>query len=105
MEALIVTSAPRCVLSASTRATLLTLLLPAALRAQEKAVVRESDPDERRSALVELWDARPGSAEARSGMTYQAWLAAQPGASSAMFRATVPVPSPGRWASVGPRGF
>jgi photosystem II stability/assembly factor-like uncharacterized protein len=105
MEAVTVNSAPRWLPSASTRAALLTLLLTAALRAQEKAVVRESDPEERRSALVELWDARPGSAEARSGMTYQAWLAAQPSASSAMFRATVPVPSPGRWASVGPRGF
>jgi hypothetical protein len=88
--------------SAVTRATLLTLLLPAAVWAQEKTIVRESDPEERRGALIGLWDARPGSDEARSGMTYQAWLAAQPGASSAMFRATVPVPAelPKPWRAV-----
>jgi hypothetical protein len=38
-------------------------------------------------------------------MSYGVWLAAQPSASSAMLRDGVPVPTPGRWTSIGPRGM
>ena len=105
MDAPIVNNAARPIRRAACVATLLIALTPGALSAQSKTVVRESDPEERRSALIALWDAQPGSTDARSGMTYQTWLAAQAGESSAMLRTTIPVPTPGRWASVGPRGF
>jgi hypothetical protein len=105
MDAPIVNNAARPIRRAACVATLLIALTPGALFAQGKTVVRESDPEERRSALIALWDAQPGSTDARSGMTYQTWLAAQAGESSAMLRTTIPVPTPGRWASVGPRGF
>lgn len=76
-----------------------------ALQAQSREPIRESDPEERRQALIGLWDAVPGSLEARSGMSYATWLAAQAGASNARLRDGVPVPTPGRWTSIGPRGF
>ncbi|MCE2901931.1 MAG: VPS10 domain-containing protein [Gemmatimonas sp.] len=79
------------------------LALP--LGAQSREPLREGDPEERRQALISLWDAVPGSLEPRSGMTYGTWLAAQAGASSALLRDGVPVPVPGRWTSIGPRGF
>jgi len=86
-------------------AVLCAAFMPQLAVAQQKEVVRESDPEERRQALVSLWDAPPGSLEARTGMSYALWLSAQPGASSAMLRDGVPVPTPGRWTSIGPRGM
>lgn len=107
MLATALTSARRstCTAPLTLALALLIAVVPCAVGAQQKEIVREADAEERRQALVELWDAVPGSLEARSGMTYATWLAAQPGASSAMLRDGVPVPTPGRWTSIGPRGF
>jgi hypothetical protein len=87
-------------------AALCAVIMPQLAVAQrQKEIVREGDPEIRRQALISLWDAAPGSLEARTGMSYGVWLAAQPSASSAMLRDGVPVPTPGRWTSIGPRGM
>lgn len=75
------------------------------LVAQQPPVVRESDPEVRRQALIELWDAVPGSSEARSGMTFDKWFAASARAASYNTGSMVPIPVPGRWSSIGPLGF
>ena len=80
-------------------------LMPQLAAAQQKESIRESDPEVRRQALISLWDAAPGSLEPRTGMSYAMWLSVQPSASSAMLRDGVPVPTPGRWTSIGPRGM
>ncbi len=79
--------------------------IAAPLAAQQPPVVRESDPEARREALIELWDAVPGSSEARSGMTFAKWLAASARASAYTANSSVPIPVPGRWSSIGPLGF
>jgi len=86
-------------------AVLFAAITPHLAAAQQKEVIRESDPEVRRQALIGLWDAAPGSLEPRTGMSYATWLSAQPGASTAMMRDGVPVPTPGRWTSIGPRGM
>lgn len=73
-------------------------------RAQSVPVVREADPDARREALIRLWDAPPGESEPRSGMSFARWLAVT-GGSATRASASVPVPIPGRWTSIGPLGF
>ncbi len=78
--------------------------LTATLSAQGPPVVREGDPEERREALIELWDAVPGSKVPRSGMSFATWLTASSRASFGA-RVSVPVPVAGRWNSVGPQGF
>ena len=70
-------------------------LMPQLAAAQQKETIRESDPELRRQALISLWDAAPGSLEPQTGMSYAMWLSVQPGASSAMLRDGVPVPTPG----------
>jgi len=75
------------------------LLSPRALAAQEE---REGNPEERRRALIALWDAQGGGAVAMNGMSFSVWLAAQGNARAAL---AVPVPTRGRWMSVGPVGF
>jgi hypothetical protein len=84
------------------RRTALVACLTPQLLAAQKTVVAESDPDIRRQALIGLWDAVPGSTDARSGMSYAKWLAAN---GNAFARLSVPVPAAGRWASIGPLGF
>lgn len=64
----------------------------------------EGDPAVRRAALIEAWDAIPGSAEARSGMGFTAWLAAN-GEPFGRASLSVPVTAPGRWTSIGPYGI
>lgn len=71
--------------------------------AQRLPVQREADSEARRAALIELWDAIPGSTEARSGATFSAWLREQPRAMAASM--SVPVGTPGVWTSIGPLGF
>ncbi len=85
-------------------AVALLCVAPALAAAQERMVVRESDPEERRLALIALWDAVPGTSEARSGLTLSTWLAARTRA-SVNASASVPLPVPGRWGSIGPLGF
>lgn len=88
---------------ASVRASALVagLLLPAALGAQKPRPEREGDSEARRKALIELWDAPPGSDEPRNGATYGAWLRERP--TVAAFG--VPVPGRGVWSSIGPLGI
>ncbi len=72
--------------------------------AQGRPVEREGDPNERREALIRLWDAPPGESEPMSGMSFSRWLAASAGV-ALRANSSVPVPVPGRWTSIGPLGF
>lgn len=81
-------------------AVLVAALAATRISAQESA--REGNPDERRRALISMWDARAGGVDALNGMMFSVWLAAQSGQRAAL---SVPVPTRGRWMSVGPVGF
>ncbi|MEI6740828.1 MAG: dockerin type I domain-containing protein [Gemmatimonadaceae bacterium] len=72
--------------------------------AQGRPVVREEDSEARRKALIQMWDAVPGSDEPRSGATFSAWLRTQPSATRAAAMA-INVPTVGVWSSIGPLGF
>ena len=90
------------------RVALLLAVTAGALTAQTRTADRgerwEGDPAERRAALIEAWDARPGETEPRSGMGFDTWLAAS-GGPFATARLSVPVAAPGRWTSIGPYGI
>lgn len=81
--------------------TALACMVAPSVALAQKPIIPESDPDIRRRALIGLWDAPPGSTEPQSGATYATWLTAQSGGG----RASVSVPTPGRWGSIGPLGF
>ena len=94
----------QCRSAATALGLLLMSVVPATLVAQERTVEREGDPEERRQALIALWDAVPGSNEARTGLTFSVWLAAKT-RTTISASASVPLPVSGRWGSIGPLGF
>ena len=99
------TGAPRGTRGRAVRALGMALLaglvVPAMAGAQRPAPAREEDSEVRRKALIELWDAPPGSTEPRNGASFAAWLRERPMGAAL----SVPVPAPGVWTSIGPLGL